>query len=57
MERFKMTMKKMWAVIWCHRVVYAGLALTHGAYCFGLLEKNVADLVKSGLYAALVLQR
>ena len=57
MVRLKEAMKKMWAVIWCHRVVYAGLAGAYGALCFGLLHKDVVQGVVTALYVALVVQR
>ena len=53
MARLKEAMKKMWAVIWCHRMVYAGLAGAYGALCFGVLDKDVV----TALYVALVVQR
>ncbi len=57
MVRLKEAMKKMWAVIWCHRMVYAGLAGAYGALCFGVLDKDVVQGVATALYVALVVQR
>ena len=57
MVRLKEAMKKMWAVIWCHRMVYAGLAGAYGALCFGVLDKDVVQGVVTALYVALVVQR
>jgi hypothetical protein len=50
-------MKKLWAVIWCHRMVYAGLAGTYGALCFGLLDKSVVEVLVAALYLVLVVQK
>lgn len=57
MVRLKTKMKKMWAVIWCHRMVYAGLAGAYGAGCFGLIDKDMVAQVVTALYVALVAQR
>lgn len=57
MVRLKELMMKIWAVIWCHRMVYAGLAGAYGALCFGLLDKDVVQQLVTALYVALVVQR
>lgn len=57
MVRLKEVMKKMWAVIWCHRMVYAGLAWAYGGLCFGLLDKDVVQGAVAVLYGVLVVQR
>ncbi len=57
MVRLKKMMRKMWAVTWYHRMVYAGLAGAYGALCFGLLDKDVVQQVVTALYLLLVVQR
>ena len=57
MVRLKKMMRKMWAVTWCHRMVYAGLAGADGALCFGLLDKDVVQQVVTALYLLLVVHR
>ncbi len=43
--------------LWCHRVVYAGLAVAYGAGCAGWLDKEVVNQIVTGCYVALVAQR
>lgn len=57
MVRLKKMMRKMWAVTWYHRMVYAGLAGAYGALCFGLLDKDVVQQVVTALYLLLVVHR
>jgi hypothetical protein len=48
--------KAVWAMLWCHRAVYVGLAGAYGALCLGA-DKDVVNQVVAGFYAALALQR
>jgi hypothetical protein len=43
--------------IWCHRAVYAGLAVAYGAGCAGVLDKEIVNQIVTGLYVLLVAQR
>ncbi len=48
---------KVACAIWCHRMVYAGLAAAYGAGCVGWLEKDVVQQIATGCYLLLVAQR
>ncbi|MGB7318404.1 MAG: hypothetical protein WBC85_10605 [Planktotalea sp.] len=43
--------------LWCHRVVYAGLAMAYGGLCAGMFDKELANYVMLGCYLALSAQR
>ena len=43
--------------IWCHRMVYAGLAAAYGAGCAGWVDKEMVNQIVTACYVALVMQR
>jgi hypothetical protein len=53
----KERMKDVWARVWCHRAVYAGLAAAYGVGCLGWIDKEVVSQIATGCYVALVMQR
>lgn len=46
---------KLAAIIWSHRMVYAGIAGVYGASCFGM-EKELVNQMLTALYVLLVAQ-
>ncbi|MFC6759469.1 hypothetical protein ACFQFQ_08135 [Sulfitobacter porphyrae] len=49
-------MTKIACAIWCHRMIYAGLAAAYGAGCAGVLDKDSVAQIVTGCYLALVVQ-
>ena len=56
-ERLMQVILKCANALWCHRVVYAGLAIAYGAGCAGVLDKDTVAQIATGCYVALVIQR
>lgn len=48
--------KEICARMWCHRVMYGGLACAYGAGCFGLIDKEVVGQIATACYIAMVAQ-
>ncbi len=56
-NKIKDVSRQIVRAVWCHRMIYAGLAGAYGALCFDLLDKTVVEQLVCGLYVALVVQR
>ncbi|MDF1729683.1 MAG: hypothetical protein P1U53_18245 [Sulfitobacter sp.] len=55
-NQLKDVSKRVACAVWCHRVVYAGLAAAYGAGCAGWLEKEMVQQIATGCYLVLVAQ-
>jgi hypothetical protein len=50
-------MKKWAAALWRHKVSYLGLSLVYAGMCLGYIDKDLAQQIAAGIYAAMVAQR
>lgn len=49
-------MKKFVFAVFCHRVLYGGLAVIYGAWLAGLVDKGAHGMVVCALYAVLAVR-
>ena len=56
-KQLKDVTTKTITAVWCHRMVYAGLAAAYGAGCAGWVDKGTVNQIVTGCYVALVVQR
>lgn len=56
-ERLMQIVTKVACAIWCHRMVYAGLAAAYGAGCAGWVDKEMVNQIVTACYVALVIER
>ena len=56
-KQLKDVTRKTITAVWCHRMVYAGLAAAYGAGCTGWVDKDTVGQIATACYIALVVQR
>ncbi|MGH1577627.1 hypothetical protein [Planktotalea sp.] len=56
LKRLMSIVTKSVQTLWCHRVIYGGIALAYGGLAFGFVDKESVNQILIGCYVAFVMQ-